>query len=85
MSDASHSGDAGMKLRIQRGLGAARSVKGGRWLLAALGIIAVLLGGLLIERSGSSTAGSPVGWVLVALGIIAVLVAFGIAVGAYGD
>jgi hypothetical protein len=74
-----------MKLRILRRFGAVRSIKNGRWLLAGLGIIAVLLGGLLIQRSGSSTAGSPLGWVLVALGIIGVLVAFGIMVGAYGD
>ena len=60
-----------------------RSIRGGRWLLAGLGIIAIVVGGLLVARAGTSTAGSPFGWVLVAVGIIGMLMAFGVAVGAY--
>jgi FAD/FMN-containing dehydrogenase len=44
-------------------------VKWGRWFSLLLGLGAVVAGGLLIERSSGSTAGSPLGWILVAIGI----------------
>jgi hypothetical protein len=62
-----------------------RGIPYGRWLAAGLGIVSIVLAAVLIKRAGSSTAGTPLGWALLALGIIGLLIAFGIAVGAYGD
>lgn len=50
-----------------------------------LGIGAVLLGGLLIEKHAHSNAGSISGWILLAAGIFLGLTALAIVFGAYDE
>jgi hypothetical protein len=62
-----------------------RSIPHAQWLAAGLGTLSLLIGGLLVKRAGTSTAGSPLGWLLIALGIVGLLIAVGIVAGAYRE